>query len=408
MDVHARIVPTGVVVVGAGAAGLAAARTLIDRGVDVLLLEARDRVGGRAYTLRTPDGAFPVELGAEFVHGSSRVMASLLRECGAKTEDVDAVPGAWEATQRVLDRVDTGASDRSVDAFLKNLDAEEFGAGDIEQARVLVEGFDAAVTADASVIAIANEWRSDANDAQSRPLEGYGMLVRHLARRVSDWLLLDTRVERIAWSPGSVTVHAVRYGEPLEIHARAAVVALPAAVLRENGVEFAPPLPAPKRKALDAIATGPVLKVVLHFRSVFWNGAFFQTPPECGFRTVWSRMPQRAPVLVAWAGGDAVPRLYDEHADPLAAALDTCGVLFPNVDVRAQLQAAYFHDWQADPYARGAYSYLRVNGANARESLAEPSEGTLFFAGEATSTEYAGTVSGALESGYRAASELTG
>lgn len=397
MDVRARIVSTDVVVIGAGAAGLAAARTLTQRGVHVLIVEAQARIGGRAYTLRTPDGAFPIELGAEFVHGDSEAMAALLRESDTRTIEVDSVPGVWEATQAVLDRVDVNGRDSSVDAFLKSVRMEG-----VDQARMLIEGFDAALTGDASVIAIAREWRSDANHAQSRPLEGYGKLIVHLAAGVSDKLLLDTRVERIAWSPGRVEIHAARYGEPLEIHASRAIVTVPVGVLQEQ-MQFKPPLPPEKHAALHAIAMGPVVKVALHFRSVFWDEGFFQTPPGCGFPTLWSRMPQHAPILIAWAGGDAVHRLYETNPDPVRAALDACDELFPGVDVRAQLQAAYVHDWQADPYARGAYSYLRVNGGNAREVLRAPVAGTLHFAGEATSSDYDGTVSGALETGEQAA-----
>jgi monoamine oxidase len=119
-------------------------------------------------------------------------------------------------------------------------------------------------------------------------------------------------------------------------------------------------------------------------------------------------MPQRSPILVAWAGGDAVARLREKSRDPIAEALDTCAALFPKVDVRAALRAAHWHDWQGDPYSRGAYSYLRVNGGSAREALAQSVEQTLFFAGEATSGDYSGTVSGALESGEAAALAAAG
>lgn len=392
--------------IGAGAAGLAAARTLTQRGIHTLVVEARGRIGGRAYTLQTPDGAFPIELGAEFVHGESEAMAALLRESDTAAIEVDAVPGVWEATQAVLERVDVSGRDSSVDAFLKSVRMPG-----VDQARMLIEGFDAALTGDASVIAIAREWQSEANNTQSRPLEGYGKLILHLAAGLSDKLLLDTRVEQIAWSPGRVEIHAARYGEPLEIHACRAIVTVPVSVLQEQ-VQFKPPLPAEKHAALHAIAMGPVVKIALHFRSVFWNGGFFQTPPGCGFPTLWSRMPQKAPILMAWAGGDAVQRLHENHPDPIRAALDACEAVFPGVDVRAQLQAAYMHDWQADPYARGAYSYLRVNGGAAREVLCAPVAGTLHFAGEATSNGYAGTLSGALETGKQAgldvAESLTG
>ena len=387
-----------VAVIGAGAAGLAAARTLTKHGIDTLVLEARSRVGGRAYTLRTLDGAYPIELGAEFVHGNSPAIAALVRESGTLTMDVNGGSDLWDITEHVLDRVDVKAADQSVDSFLKSVN--EPGA---DLTRMLIEGFDAAITEDASIIAVAQEWRSGANDAQSRPVDGYGELIGYLTEAVSDKIFLDTRVEQIAWKRGHAAIRATRYGEPLEIRANRVIITVPAGVLRD-GLVFDPELSREKRDALDAIAMGPVLKVMLHFRSIFWDGDFFQPPGVCGFPTLWSRLPQRVPILAAWAGGDAVLRLHEKFPDPVIAALDACEQVFPQVDVRAQLQAAYVHDWQADPYAGGAYSYLRVGGGNAREVLAAPIEDTLYFAGEAASTDnYAGTVAGALETGERAA-----
>ena len=402
MDVHTRSVSAGVVVIGAGAAGLAAARTLHERGVDVLLLEARGRAGGRAYTLRTSDGAYPIELGAEFIHGKADATMALLRECGEGTTEISAsLPGVWEATERVLDRVDVHGPDTSVDAFLKSVDPR-----DAAQARMLIEGFDAAITSDASIIAIANEWRGEGNDTQGRPAAGYGVIMDHLAASIGDRLWLNSPAREIHWSPGGVEVVALRGGESVRVLARRAIVTLPIAVLHEHGVRFVPALPPHKRDAIDAIGMGPVVKVMLEFQSAFWEDGFFQTTGDSAFPSVWSRLPQRAPVLAAWAGGDAVARLAARYRDPIAAAIETCARIFPHVDVRAQLVDAHSHDWQRDPCARGAYSYLRVNGNGARERLAEPIEGVLYFAGEATSSRDAGTVAGALDSGYRAASEI--
>lgn len=368
----------------------------------MLLLEARGRAGGRAYTLRARVGPYPIELGAEFIHGKAEPTMALLRECGQATTGISpSLPGIWEVTERVLDRVDVHGPDISVDAFLKSVDTH-----DAAQARMLIEGFDAALTSDASIIAIANEWRGEGNDTQARPAAGYGIIMDHLAASIGDRLWLNSPVREIHWSPDGVEVVAVRGGEPVRVHARRTIVTLPIGVLHEHGVRFVPALAPDKRGAIDAIGMGPVVKVMLEFRSAFWDGGFFQTADDSAFPTVWSRMPQRAPVLAAWAGGDAVARLAARRRDPIAAAIETCERLFPHVDVRAELVDVHSHDWQRDPCARGAYSYLRVNGTGARERLAEPVEGVLYFAGEATSSEDAGTVAGALESGYRAASEI--
>lgn len=383
-----------VIVVGAGAAGLAAARTLHEHGVTVLVLEARERAGGRAYTVRTSSGGYPVELGAEFIHGQADATMRLLRECGEATLEIgETLDEVWEATERVLQRVDLNGADSSVDAFLRNVDTP-----DADRARMLIEGFDAAITSDASILAIAKEWQSSGNDTQARPAAGYEPIIRHLAQPLGDRIRYNAPVHEIAWSQAGVEVDGIA--------AKYAIVTAPIGVLRSGGIRFTPELPQEKRRAIEAIAMGPVVKVVLEFRSVFWDEAFFVVPPECGFRTVWSRLPERAPVLVAWAGGDAAARLAASASDPVAAALDACRKLFPHVDVRSELVRAHYHDWQADPYARGAYSYLRVNGGDARERLAEPVDGRLFFAGEASVPEDGGTVAGALDSGYRAAAQV--
>jgi monoamine oxidase len=114
----------------------------------------------------------------------------------------------------------------------------------------------------------------------------------------------------------------------------------------------------------------------------------------------------RVPLLTAWAGGPKAARLAGKRPEELVRlALRTVEAVLHR---EAALMAAYVHDWQADPFARGGYSYVRVNGTGAREALAEPVAGTLFFAGEATSLEESGTVGGALASGRRAAREALG
>ncbi len=417
---------TDVAVIGAGAAGLAAARRLHDHGIDLLLLEARERIGGRAFTLQSYDGSLPIELGAEFIHGTPAVTLSLMQECGQERMDTgshyvrdydrefEEAWDVWDWTERVLRRVDVRGPDRSVEEFLDSVPSNELSDEQRHAVRSLIEGFDAAITGDASIIAIAKEWRSGTNDASFRPLHGYAPIMQHLARSVSTRTLLRTRVDRVRWSPQRVRIQATRQGKPIEIAARRAIVTLPVGVLQEQHDLFDPPLPKEKQSAIDAIAMGPVLKVVLDFRRPFWeeaqdghfrDTAFFRAP-QCEMGALWTRLPQRTPLLVAWAGGGAAQSLIDRKIDPIAAALSTCGALFPSVDVYAVLRNAYYHDWQADAFSRGAYSFLRVGGGDARETLRAPVDQTLFFAGEATWADDAGTVGGAFESGYRAADDV--
>lgn len=419
---------TDVVVVGAGAAGLAAARKLRESDVNVLVLEGRDRVGGRAFTLRGHDGTTPIELGAEFIHGKAEVTYALLREAGEAAMDDTGdslefregrfVAGGdvWAQLERVLSRFDINGPDETVDEFMRNLPPGIATAHEIEGLRRLIEGFDAALTSDASITGIANEWRATADDEQHRPLNGYAPLMQHLARALDGCIFLETRVEQIQWKAGDVTVACMRYGEPLDVRARRAILSVPVGVYHAERLRFEPALDAAKQRAIAAIAMGPVIKVALQFRSPFWERiadgryrdvAFFQTP-EQPFQAFWTRLPERVPVLMAWAGGGAAHRVAaSDKGNPITAALDACQTIFPSANVRGELVAAHFHDWQADPFACGAYSYLKVNAGNARESLGEPLDETLFFAGEATaSSAHAGTVAGAIESGYRAAAHV--
>ncbi|HTU69191.1 MAG TPA: NAD(P)/FAD-dependent oxidoreductase [Candidatus Baltobacteraceae bacterium] len=418
---------TEVAIIGAGASGLAAARHLHERGVDYLLIEARERVGGRAYTLRSHDGSLPVELGAEFIHGRPKSTLALLQESGEaemgeefrafqrRDGRLEEAPDVWETIERVLTRVDVRGRDQSVEAFLDTIAREELSDDQRDAVRYLIEGFDAAITSDASAIAIAKEWRSGINDTSTRAVNGYGRLMRHLARSVTDRTLLQTRVDDVRWSAQGVHINASRPGGRTHIEARRAIVTLPIGVLHAEPKLFDPILPGDKRTAIAAIAMGPVIKVMLDFRSRFWetveggryrDAGFFQAP-GCPLRTLWTRLPERTTLLSAWAGGGAALRLIERRIDPIDAALETAQTLFPSVDVRAELRSAYYHDWQADPFARGAYTFLRVGGGEARASLGAPVGETLYFAGEATSVNDSGTVAGALDSGHSSALKIT-
>jgi monoamine oxidase len=171
-----------------------------------------------------------------------------------------------------------------------------------------------------------------------------------------------------------------------------------------------------KRDALKHLAAGPVLKVLLRFRTAFWealddgryrDAAFFHAP-RLAFPTFWTALPVRTPVVVAWAAGPRASRFEGADSTKIVGeALASYSELFNDrIDVERELESATVHDWQKDPYARGAYSYATVGGEDARNELAKPLARTLFFAGEAADSEEAGTVAGALRSGARAAQEL--
>lgn len=390
------------------------------------MLEARDRLGGRAYTRSLPGLAAPVELGAEYIHGSPQITLDLLHDAG--TTNVDVADGNFERVgdrfvdgvdrfalaYRIIDRAGDLERDLSVDDFLREIKGER----DLDEAarwfRVLVEGYDAADPARASLKEIIVEWNGPTLTGSTRPLGGYGPLIDTLVRsfdpaRVE--IRLQSVVEEIAWKPGAVVVSGKTHGERFSVEGSGAIVTVPITMFSE--ISFSPPLGHEKTGALDAIAMGSVVKVVLHFRSSWWealdeklhDGAFFHNFAT-DFPTFWTQLPLRVPLMTAWAGGPRAERLEGLGEDEIVRrALVSLERTFGMPATETHLEAALAHDWGADPFARGAYSYVVVGGSGSRESLAQPLLSTLFFAGEATSHNASGTVSGALVSGERAARE---
>lgn len=408
------------IVVGAGAAGLAAADALTRAGRSVVVLEARSRIGGRCWTRRMPGLPVPVELGAEFIHGRPEVTFALLRRAGTaaidstrtqrflnrgKLEPIDAFE---EAQKAMRDSAALRKNDLSFTKFLEK--QKQLPAVARTFALMMVQGFDAADPARVSAREIADEWGSGAiGSSQLRPLGGYGPLLGSLAGSGAR-LQLQTVVREVRWKRGSVEIEGTFLGKPWGAEAKRAVITLPLGVLQSGLVRFFPSL-RQKQAALKKLASGPVIRVAMQFRSTFWEeacpGVAFFHSPEAAFPTFWTPLPMRAPLLTAWAGGPKAARLTGRPAQELVRlALATVAGVF-ETSITDELTAAYAQDWQDDPYARGGYSYVTVGGQGARELLAAPLSGSLFFAGEATDTEgEAGTVAGALQSGYRAAREL--
>ena len=402
-----------VIVIGAGAAGLAAADELTGAGRSVLLVEARDRVGGRCLTRRLPGLAVPVELGAEFIHGRPQATLSLLQKAGIPAVDstrsqLIAFEGMlrpvnmFAQAQRVARRPVKGR-DISFRAFLARQRLPRLTRA---LGTMMVQGFDAADPRQASAREIVDEW-SGLSSSQPRPHGGYGPLLEVLAREIS--VQLETVVRRVRWSRGSVEVEGTFRGEPWRASAPHAVITLPLGVLQSNTVGFVPGLIS-KKPSLTQLGSGPVIRVAMAFRSAFWEkdhpGIAFFHSPQAPFPTFWTPLPMRAPLLTAWAGGPKAARLTGLSQEKLLShALVSVRSVLGN---REEPTAFLVHDWQADPHARGGYSYVRVGGTGARERLAEPLEETLYFAGEATDVEQSGTVGGALASGIRAAREILG
>jgi len=385
-------------VVGAGAAGLAAADVLSRAGRSVVILEARDRIGGRCWTRHLPGLGIPVELGAEFIHGEAEATYALLHR--AHIPSVMAVREQRSLRGGRLVRINSfteaqravkGAALEEDVSFERFLSTRRLSSRTKVLARMMVEGFDAADPARVSARSIIEEWAS--LGAQPRPQGGYGALLDWLAGAVlrkGARLRLESPMKDLTWRRGSVSANGVK--------ARRAILTLPISLLKLKQ----------KRDALRKLAAGPVVRVALAFDEEFWRrrtpGAAFFHAPKAAFPTFWTPLPMRAPLLTAWAGGPKAARLTGKPSSALIQeALRSVKSVFGSPP---PLMGAYVQDWQADPWSRIGYSYVRVGGAGAREELAAPVKETLFFAGEATDAEESGTVAGALRSGQRAAREV--
>lgn len=435
-----------VVVIGAGAAGLAAAKELAEAGLSVAVLEARDRTGGRIATVRDRSWPLPIELGPEFIHGRPEETLSLVRPAGLlaiRLADVQWIREGrawkkredfWEETEAVTRRMRSSGEDRSVAEFL---DSRPSMTPRIRRAFLsFVEGYEAAFPSLIGEHSLSTRGQKPAprEHDQFRVVNGYDRVTEWLAKEAEAAkgrfaIHLATVVRAVRWGRRSVEIEAASAGAAERYAARHAVVTVPVGVWRsapgsEGAIRFEPEL-SDKRRAISKVEMGPVVKVVYRFREIFWGASTSpadrmrasRARPRPGFilargsafPTWWSADPLEVPVLTAWAGGPAAAALARLPEDEVAGrGIATIAKLLglPERRIASRLEAWRMHDWQGDPFARGAYSYLGVGGVPAIRAFARPVEGTLFFAGEATEPDQSGTVAGALASGSRAAREL--
>ena len=390
-----------VIVIGAGVAGLAAARRLRLRGHHALVLEARERIGGRIHTVQRAGWPLRIEAGAEFVHGRPPALRALagdradFPQGGHYVEGLEKRDDLWQRVMEKLDKLPAGREKSVQQAFatlrwkLRTSEEERALAADF------VEGFNAARLERASVKAIAQQTAA-AEEIESEKMarlpNGYSAVPARLARGVKIRL-------------GAV-VHAIRWGRGVSVEtslgtfaAEQAVVTLPLGVLQAGRVKFVPRLPAWKRAAISRLAMGPVTKIALLFAEADWPSdlVFLHARGEA-VPTFWRPLPSKAPALIGWAASrDAL-----DLRRPIASAVRS----LRHAGVRARVLDAAVFDWQKDPFSLGAYSWVPVGALREEKALAKR-VGPLHFAGEATHFSGAcGTVHGAIETGERAALEI--
>jgi monoamine oxidase len=431
-----------VIVIGAGMAGLRAARLLGEAGLQVLVLEARSRIGGRVWTIQSEQGV-PVELGAEFIHGAPRNIFETIRAAHLEVQEFAGqqwiqVDGKLQRsgnilarTNSVMDAMDDQGPDRSFAKFLSDSGAEEAAKlWGLEY----VEGFHGALAERISVHSLVRSRKAEEKvegDRSYRFTRGYGELLRVMQDALPPnfvRILLNTVVQAVRWARHEAQIQAQTEAGVVKFSAPRVILTLPLGVLQAppdapGAVHFEPALEE-KQSALLLLYMGQAIRLSLIFRERWWEQVALSGCPAGALRdmsfifshqewfpTWWTRVTS-APILTGWAAsrrgerlsGRSGPFMRDKALESLAAIFE-----FPRATLEAQLQSWHVHDWQVDPYARGSYSYVGVGGESAQSELAASVADTLFFAGEATNSEgHHGEVHGAISTGERAAREILG
>lgn len=423
------------VIVGAGAAGLAALRELDRAGCNALCLEARDRIGGRIFTFNEPLSPLPIEFGAEFVHGRTPEIWDLIRDgrliaydCAEKPVHIQqgkVQPGsnAWQRIEHVMADVQKAADHGPDESFASFLAKSSYAEDTKQLSTAYVEGFNAARKEIVGIASLAQDAKASDSiegDHSFRLASGYQSIPLELlagTKNATSTLRPNSVVKRIQWQTGSVAIE-MQGGEVFFAHR--AIITVPLGVLQaEAGAEGAirfDPEPSEILEAARTLRFGQVFRVVLRFREAFWEtdpqfaNAGFLLSDEPSFPTWWTTLAVRAPILTGWSAGPHGDELLGKsHSEIVSRAVASLARVMSRSpqELNRLIEGAYFHDWHADPFARGAYSYVPAGALPVRKLLGQAVDNTLFFAGEATEQNgHSATVHGAIASGIRAAHQV--
>jgi monoamine oxidase len=411
-----------VLIVGAGIAGLTAGRVLTEAGKSVLLLEARNRVGGRIWSIPVPGCELPVELGAEFVHGRPPQLWRLIEESGLHIYELDGKQICFEknrlqecsrdATFSLFEEFSESGPDLS---FAEWIEQQHIPEKATQDAINFVEGFNAADARRIGTAALAKQQKAEdaiEGDRAFRVENGYSALPDFLLKgfeAAGGELRLSAPVEAIAWQKDAVRVTT----QTDEFTARKCLVTLPLGVLQSGRLRLDPE-PQHAMQAARRLAMGSARRITYLFREQFWK----QNAAEMSFlfsdeglpRVWWTPSPKAVPQITGWVGGPkALASEYSDDEQFAQSGLRWLAKMFSQTEdrLRALLTGWHTHDWQRDPFSLGAYSYAPKGAMDASEAMTIPVQETLYFAGEHTDTTgHWGTVHGALGSGLRAAKQI--
>lgn len=417
-----------VIIIGAGAAGLAAAYELSLVDKKVIVLEGRDRIGGRIQTLHTNEFENIIETGAEFIHGDLPLTKSLLKKAGIEhltiggkmyrvyKSELEKTSEFIEGWDEVMSKLESLQHDTTIAEFLQ----ENFPGKNYEELRQsikgYVEGYDAADTNKASAFALREEWEAE-EEEQGRIDAGYTELMQFFAHKCAKKgteIKLSQLVKRTNWKKGEVEV-VTQSGE--SFFASKVIITIPIGVWQSEeskcSIAFSPNL-SEKFSAAQKIGFGGVIKFNLQFSNAFWEEDIPHKMKKAGFilsdakiPTWWTQNPKDNAILSGWIAGPKAYALKDLPEEALLQkAVHSLAYIFSVHEqfILNRLKANVISNWIIDPYTLGAYSYATLETKEAKKVLSAPVDNTLFFAGEALyeGTE-TGTVEGALVSGTEVA-----
>jgi monoamine oxidase len=407
-----------VIIIGAGVAGLAAQRELNRAGAKTVCIEARDRIGGRILTVHDPLSPVPIELGAEFIHGRPPEIWNIIesavltaydcteRALHIKEGKIQDRSDAWLPVDEVMEDMRKAADKGPDQSFVEFLRSTSHSSEAKQLATSYVEGFNAARADLIGIASLAEDARAAEKidgDRSFRILNGYDSIALQL---LDGEVRLNSVVESVEWGSAGVTVQtrSALTSQKQTLKSRRAIVTVPLGVLQAGSIRFDPE-PTDILHAAHQLEFGHVVRVILRFRDRAWErkpelaDAGFLLSQESVFPTWWTPLPMRAPIITGWSAGP--------KATPEATIKRAVEQLERITGLDVAVEAAYFHDWLTDPFARGAYSYVPAGAMGARETMARPVAQTLYFAGEATETNgHSATVHGAIASGFRAARQI--
>jgi len=412
------------IVVGAGAAGLAAADYLVQHNIDVTVLEAADRPGGRIKHL-SGFADFPVELGAEEVHGMENCIVPLVKSSGAELIRHETAHDyiRYDGKLLSLQQARAGQDLREAFDFVGDVSRYDGPAWTVEQCLVARHvpgrawhyldsrlGVEHGTTLDRlgmrGFIGYEKNWQMrEENYTVQQP---YIRLLEPFLDKLRGGIRLGSAVERIDWGGGEVVVSLVG-GESMNCDAT--IFTGSVAVLRDKGVSFNPDLPYAKQEAAGNIGMDGGMKILLKFGRRFWPEDMYFLHSDTFLPQFWAPGKGRGgkvPVLTAFVSGTRADFLRSLEVDLVEFALGELDRVFGGRVASENFEDAHVADWTNEPFIGGLYSFpLAHTEPRHREALAASLDGKIFFAGEATDMEgHSGTVHGAIASGRRAGAEV--